>query len=78
MRYTSLADAALIDKQNEEEEKKQENQSLISFFSRRGPDLLSKYHGETERNLRALFRRAQECSPSIIFFDEIDGVFCGD
>ncbi|ETO27934.1 hypothetical protein RFI_09199 [Reticulomyxa filosa] len=46
----------------------------ISFFSRRGPDLLSKYHGETERNLRSLFQRAKQCAPSVIFFDEIDGL----
>merc|ERR1712228_1052164 len=60
--------------QNEAEEERNKNQSLISFFSRRGPDILSKFHGETERNLRSLFLRAQECAPSIIFFDEIDGL----
>jgi len=73
-RYRSLADAAQIDREEEQQQELQRNQSLISFFSRRGPDLLSKYHGETERNLRALFRKAEECSPSIIFFDEIDGM----
>ncbi len=35
---------------------------------------MSKFHGETEKNLRMLFKRAQECAPSIIFFDEIDGL----
>ena len=56
--------------------KKEETElkSVISFFNRRGPDLLSKFHGETEQNLRSLFQRAQECAPSIIFFDEIDGL----
>ena len=51
-----------------------QNRGLISFFSRRGPDLLSKFHGETEANLRALFKCAQQCAPSVIFFDEIDGL----
>jgi len=74
LRYDSLADAAWIGQQKEKEAEARRHQSLISFFSRKGPDLLSKFHGETERNLRALFRRAQECSPSIIFFDEIDGM----
>jgi hypothetical protein len=45
----------------------------ITFFSRRGPELLSKFHGESELNVRVLFEMAQKQAPSIIFFDEIDG-----
>ena len=74
MRYDSLADAVSIDHKNDFEKDLHKNESLISFFSRRGSVLLSKFHGETERNLRSLFKRAQECAPSIIFFDEIDGM----
>jgi len=46
----------------------------LSFFSRKGPDLLSRYHGDTEKNLEALFQKARDQSPAIIFFDEIDGL----
>ena len=46
----------------------------ISFFMRSGGDVLSKYVGEAEKQLRLLFEEAQRCQPSIIFFDEIDGI----
>ena len=46
----------------------------ISFFMRKGADCLSKYHGEAERQLRLLFEQAALKQPSIIFFDEIDGL----
>uniref|UniRef100_A0A0C3TVB8 AAA+ ATPase domain-containing protein n=1 Tax=Guillardia theta (strain CCMP2712) TaxID=905079 RepID=A0A0C3TVB8_GUITC len=46
----------------------------ISFFMRKGADCLSKYHGEAERQLRLLFAEAARLQPSIIFFDEIDGL----
>ena len=39
-----------------------------------GPELLSKWLGESERALQTLFRRARAASPSIIFFDEIDAI----
>lgn len=45
-----------------------------SFFCQRGPELLSKYFGETEKNLRYLFHKAQHMAPSVILFDEIDSV----
>ena len=45
-----------------------------NFFSVKGPELVSKYVGETERSLRALFTRARAYAPSIIFFDEIDSM----
>lgn len=46
----------------------------VSFFMRKGADLLSKWIGESEKQLRLLFEQAQEMKPSIIFFDEIDGL----
>ncbi|KAF9236912.1 AAA-domain-containing protein [Melanogaster broomeanus] len=46
----------------------------ISFFMRKGADCLSKWVGEAERQLRLLFDEARNCQPSIIFFDEIDGL----
>lgn len=46
----------------------------ISFFMRKGADCLSKWVGEAERQLRLLFDEAKSCQPSIIFFDEIDGL----
>ncbi|KAG8730893.1 hypothetical protein FRC11_005564 [Ceratobasidium sp. 423] len=46
----------------------------ISFFMRKGADCLSKWVGEAERQLRLLFEEARACQPSIIFFDEIDGL----
>lgn len=46
----------------------------ISFFMRKGADCLSKWVGEAERQLRLLFEEAKNAQPSIIFFDEIDGL----
>lgn len=46
----------------------------ISFFMRKGADVLSKWVGEAERQLRLLFEEARNSQPSIIFFDEIDGL----
>ncbi|EGG12523.1 uncharacterized protein MELLADRAFT_88891 [Melampsora larici-populina 98AG31] len=46
----------------------------IAFFMRKGADCLSKWVGEAERQLRLLFEEAKNCQPSIIFFDEIDGL----
>lgn len=46
----------------------------ISFFMRKGADLLSKWIGESEKQLRLLFEQAKEMKPSIIFFDELDGL----
>ncbi len=47
---------------------------LPAFFMRKGADCLSKWVGEAERQLRLLFEEARNCQPSIIFFDEIDGL----
>ncbi|XP_075057470.1 ATPase family AAA domain-containing protein 2B isoform X2 [Mixophyes fleayi] len=46
----------------------------VSFFMRKGADCLSKWVGESERQLRLLFDQAYMMRPSIIFFDEIDGL----
>jgi len=46
----------------------------VSFFMRKGADCLSKWVGEGERQLRLLFEQAKKFQPSIIFFDEIDGL----
>lgn len=46
----------------------------ISFYMRKGADCLSKWVGEAERQLRLLFEEAKNNQPSIIFFDEIDGL----
>ncbi|KNC48346.1 ATPase family AAA domain-containing protein 2 [Thecamonas trahens ATCC 50062] len=46
----------------------------VAFFMRKGADCLSKWVGEAERQLRMLFDAAAAAAPSIIFFDEIDGL----
>ncbi|KAJ3033216.1 TAT-binding protein-like protein 7, AAA ATPase, partial [Rhizoclosmatium hyalinum] len=46
----------------------------VAFFMRKGADVLSKWVGESERQLRLLFEQAKTHQPSIIFFDEIDGL----
>lgn len=46
----------------------------VSFFMRKGADCLSKWVGESERQLRLLFDQAYLMRPSIVFFDEIDGL----
>ncbi len=49
-------------------------ESEANFISIRGPELLSKWVGESERGVREVFRRARQASPCIIFFDEIDAI----
>jgi transitional endoplasmic reticulum ATPase len=49
-------------------------ESGLNFVAIKGPELLSKYVGESEKALRAVFERARRSSPCIIFFDEIDGL----
>eukprot|EP00177_Eucheuma_denticulatum_P008599 GFKZ01015656.1.p1 GENE.GFKZ01015656.1~~GFKZ01015656.1.p1 ORF type:complete len:1532 (+),score=238.87 GFKZ01015656.1:595-5190(+) len=48
--------------------------SRVAFFMRNGADCLSKWVGEAERQLRMTFEAARKHQPSIIFFDEIDGL----
>ena len=49
-------------------------ESEANFISVKGPELLSKWVGESERGIREVFRRARQASPCIIFFDEIDSI----
>lgn len=49
-------------------------ESGLNFLAVKGPEIVSKYVGESERNIREIFRRARDASPSIIFFDEIDSI----
>ncbi|GLJ26574.1 hypothetical protein SUGI_0515190 [Cryptomeria japonica] len=46
----------------------------IAYFFRKGADCLGKYVGDAERQLRLLFQVAEQCQPSVIFFDEMDGL----
>jgi transitional endoplasmic reticulum ATPase len=50
------------------------NESDANFFYVGGPEIISKYVGESEERLRKLFAEAQENSPSIIFIDEVDAI----
>ncbi len=50
------------------------NESGANFISVKGPELLSKWFGESEKKIRELFKRAKQVSPCIIFFDEIDAL----
>ncbi|MGQ9719600.1 MAG: CDC48 family AAA ATPase [Nitrososphaerales archaeon] len=49
-------------------------ESEANFISIRGPELLSKWVGESERGVREVFRRARQAAPCIIFFDEVDSL----
>ncbi|KAM0717492.1 hypothetical protein Q7P37_007344 [Cladosporium fusiforme] len=53
---------------------RQINGKPVAFYMRKGADALSKYVGEAEKQLRLLFEEARKNQPSIIFFDEIDGL----
>jgi transitional endoplasmic reticulum ATPase len=50
------------------------NEAGINFVSVKGPELLSKWVGESEQHVRDVFRRAKQVAPSIILFDEIDAL----
>lgn len=50
------------------------NESKFNFISVKGPELLSKYIGNSEQNVRELFTKAQKARPCIIFFDEFDSL----
>ncbi|MBW9223048.1 CDC48 family AAA ATPase [Methanothermococcus sp. SCGC AD-155-E23] len=50
------------------------NEAGANFYSINGPEIMSKYVGETEENLRKIFKEAEENAPSIIFIDEIDAI----
>ncbi len=50
------------------------NQSGVNFISVKGPELISKYVGESEKGIREVFKKAKQASPTILFFDEIDSL----
>ena len=50
------------------------NESQANFISIKGPELLSKWVGESEKGIREVFRKARQASPCIIFFDELDSI----
>ncbi|XP_023962152.2 ATPase family gene 2 protein homolog A isoform X2 [Chrysemys picta bellii] len=50
------------------------NESGLNFLAVKGPELMNKYVGESERAVREIFRKARAVSPSILFFDEIDAL----
>ena len=50
------------------------NETSASFFSIAGPEIISKYYGESEQQLREIFEDATEESPAIIFIDELDSI----
>ncbi|HET7404945.1 MAG TPA: CDC48 family AAA ATPase [Candidatus Bathyarchaeia archaeon] len=50
------------------------HESESNFISVKGPELLNKFVGESEKSVREVFRKARQASPCIIFFDEIDSV----
>ena len=49
-------------------------ESGLNFFAVKGPELFSKYVGDSEKAVRDIFKKARMSSPSIIFFDEIDAI----
>jgi transitional endoplasmic reticulum ATPase len=50
------------------------NESEANFISIKGPEVLSKWVGESEKAIREVFRKARQASPTIIFFDELDSI----
>jgi len=50
------------------------SETNANFYSIGGPEIMSKFHGESEERLREVFREAEQNAPSIIFIDEIDSI----
>ncbi|MCK4791109.1 MAG: CDC48 family AAA ATPase [Desulfobacteraceae bacterium] len=50
------------------------NESGVNFISIKGPQLISRYVGESERGVRETFRKARHAAPTILFLDEIDSL----
>jgi ATP-dependent 26S proteasome regulatory subunit len=50
------------------------NETNAKFFSINGPEIMSKYYGETEAKLREIFKVAKKNAPAIIFIDELDSI----
>jgi transitional endoplasmic reticulum ATPase len=49
-------------------------ESEANFISVKGPEVLSKWVGESEKAIREVFRRARQAAPAVVFFDEIDAI----
>ena len=50
------------------------NESEANFITVKGPELLSKWVGESEKGVREIFRKARQTAPTVVFFDEIDSI----
>ena len=50
------------------------NESEANFISVKGPELLSKWVGDSEKGIREVFKKAKQASPTVIFFDELDSI----
>jgi len=50
------------------------NESEANFIAVKGPELLSKWVGESEKGVREIFRKARQTAPTVVFFDEIDSI----
>ncbi|MBI4345185.1 MAG: CDC48 family AAA ATPase [Euryarchaeota archaeon] len=50
------------------------NESEANFISVKGPEVLSKWVGESEKAMRQIFKKAKQAAPTVIFFDEIDAI----
>lgn len=53
------------------------NESQSNFIAIKGPEIYSKWVGESERAVREIFRKARQAAPSILYFDEIDAITSG-
>ena len=49
-------------------------ESNFTFISVKGPEVFTKYVGDSEQKIREIFRKARLCAPSVVFFDEIDSI----
>ena len=50
------------------------NESGVNFLSVKGPELLSRFVGESERAVREVFKKARQAAPCLVFFDEVDAL----
>src|SRR5881409_3670532 len=50
------------------------SETNANFYSISGPEIMSKFYGQSEENLREIFKQAEENAPSIIFIDELDSI----
>ena len=50
------------------------NETSANFYSISGPEIMSKFYGESEKGVREVFRKARQAAPCIVFFDEVDAI----